>query len=361
MSVKSARGEVVTDLDVLSEAYVPPKLVGRDGDIQSLERSLAPALKRKRPFNVWIWGPPGSGKTAVARHVFTKLREKTAVLTAYVGCRDHDTLYGVLSAIIQQLAILGAETPSAQVKLDALRRFAKDRPLITFLDDFDICVPKQRNAILSSLLGMARCGIVCLSGSGHMLDALDEKIASRLSPYVLSLSAYSEDDMLMLLCSRAGQALAPETYDDEILRQISVSVMGDARKALHCLQAAAHQAEQEGVGKISPAHIRRVCETLGPVVDSKLAGRVNAHERLILNLIRDNNSIDSPHLREAYLHACEELGATPVAPRTFTDYLAHLLHLGFIKLDELNSRGNTRVFIPGELAGHAVEVAGRLP
>jgi len=196
----------------------------------------------------------------------------------------------------------------------------------------DTCVPKQRKAVLSSLLGIARCGVVCISSCRHTLDALDEKMASRLNPQVLNFPAYSEDDMLLLLNSRAGQALTPGTYDDGILRRICISVDGDARKALRCLQAAAHLAEHEGATKIMPIHIHKVSQTLGGTRDSTVAGQVRPHERLILNLVREHQSIDSPRLREEYLRVCEELGASPVATRTFTDYLAHLLHLGFIKL-----------------------------
>ena len=45
---------------------------GRAGELRLLHCALFP---RPRPLTVWVWGGPGTGKTAVVDHLLTMRRE----------------------------------------------------------------------------------------------------------------------------------------------------------------------------------------------------------------------------------------------------------------------------------------------
>jgi len=92
---------IFQDRNVLSPHYIPEHLPYRDKEIEKIMKILAPALSQKRPNNLFIYGKPGTGKTASTKHVLDRLervKEKygAKVESLYINCRVHNTKYQVL-------------------------------------------------------------------------------------------------------------------------------------------------------------------------------------------------------------------------------------------------------------------------
>jgi len=84
--------------EALSPHFTPPKLPYREDEIKTVVGLMAPAIKREKPSNVFIYGKTGVGKTIVARFVSSELesmcREQGMPLyVSYINNKVHDSKY----------------------------------------------------------------------------------------------------------------------------------------------------------------------------------------------------------------------------------------------------------------------------
>ncbi|MEM1559740.1 MAG: AAA family ATPase, partial [Candidatus Bathyarchaeia archaeon] len=121
-----SRYPIFRNRDALRPEYVPDNLPHRDEQIQRLAFILAPSLKGSLPSNVFLYGKPGTGKTAVTHFVLNRLRIKaketeSSIAISYVNCRIAGTEYRVLSSLCSSI---GVDVPFTGLsKAEVFQRF----------------------------------------------------------------------------------------------------------------------------------------------------------------------------------------------------------------------------------------------
>ena len=114
----SGPSKVIWDGGILSGETAGLRPVGRQKQIRRITVCLSPMRQGQSPINAWLYGPPGSGKTLVARWTVEEACSSGTRIGVYVNCGQHKSLYPVLHAIIDQMKILGAETQYMDVKFE---------------------------------------------------------------------------------------------------------------------------------------------------------------------------------------------------------------------------------------------------
>lgn len=107
----------------------PPALLGREAELLQLEALLA----REDVRLVSILGFGGVGKTALARALFERLRQRPAPACAWVDLQAADTADAMLDSMASQLGVVAHES-SLQAQLEA---WLAARELLVFLDNFE--------------------------------------------------------------------------------------------------------------------------------------------------------------------------------------------------------------------------------
>ena len=327
---------------VFEETYLPASVPARKPQIAEILSCLSPVLSGHVPVNLWLHGPPGSGKTSGAMHVVSRLKESMPLQSAYVNCWEKRTFFEVLDEVVSQLRILRAEQHRVSTKLERIGRHLGDQPSVLVLDDIDRMKPAERAATVYNMATAASMGIVCIARSERALFDLDDRARSRLAPRLVRFAAYSQKDLVSILRHRAEAGLSPSSCSAKELKEIAACADGDARTAIRTLRNAAELAAP-GIRKLSLRGLRKQREQMETARNAHLLQSLTADHRILHRIVKDFGQILSPDLWQQYLQRCESISRRPIALRTFWKYTGRLTLSGLIISCQSRQKGNVNL------------------
>ncbi len=218
------------------------QLVGPDGVLQSL-------LARGELPSLVLWGPPGSGKTTLARLLSEAAGAEMVAFSA------------VLSGVKEARSVM-AEAQQ--------RRRREGRRTVLFVDEIHRFNRAQQDAFLPYV----EQGDVILLGATTENPSfeLNRALLSRLKVFVLDPLAEDELVEILLLALRdeeRGLATAGVEVEEDVLRRIARMAAGDARQALNHLELAVHLARAEGRPAADQALVTRAAQRAVAVYDKE--------------------------------------------------------------------------------------------
>jgi len=151
--------KIFVNRDLLRPDYIPEDLPHRETQIKRLGAILAPALIGSRPSNIFIYGVPGTGKTAVTQYVLKKLDTEgknngASLKIAFINCKHDNTDYRVLADVCEQV---GERVPFTGLAVsEVYKRFVKladdsKSSIFVVLDEVDSLVKKAGDEVLYKL------------------------------------------------------------------------------------------------------------------------------------------------------------------------------------------------------------------
>jgi len=209
----------VKDLAPLAERMRPQKISEYIGQQHLLKEGslLKRAIEEDKLFSMIFWGPPGSGKTTLARILANETKSKFVSFSA------------VLSGVKEIRAVIDEAR-------ELLER--KKTKMILFVDEIHRFNKAQQDAFLPHV----ESGLITLIGATTENPSF-EVIAPLLSrTRVMVLKPFSENDLLAILESalkdkQKGFGKISIKIDADVLRYLVSLADGDARSALNNLEA----------------------------------------------------------------------------------------------------------------------------
>ena len=191
------------------------KFFGQD-HLTSKGKPLREIIEKGVLHSMVFWGPPGTGKTTLAKLISLKLKANFISLSAVMAG------VGDIRKTVKEAKELRARTGNATVLfLDEIHRFNKSQQ--------DAFLPYLEDGTLTLI------GATTENPSFQLNNAL----LSRLRVYILK--QLTESSMKLVLSNalpELGQSKTPLQLEDQALNLIAAAADGDARKGLNILELA---------------------------------------------------------------------------------------------------------------------------
>jgi putative ATPase len=189
--------------------------------------ALRLAIEQGRPHSMVLYGPPGSGKTTLAR-----------MLAAHS------------EAVLEELSAVAAGKAEVRAVLErAAHRRERGVETVFFLDEIHRFNKAQQDALLPAV----EQGLITLIGATTENPAFEVNSAllSRLRVY--ALKPLSAEEIAQVLRAAAGRELGGAEVEADAIDFLAARSEGDARTALNALELAFGAARRRGEERVTLA------------------------------------------------------------------------------------------------------------
>ncbi|MGB9760458.1 MAG: Cdc6/Cdc18 family protein, partial [Thermoproteota archaeon] len=277
----------------LTEAFIPTRLLHREGQLRELERCLKPALRNRNIENAFLVGPSGTGKTTLAKWVLESYFKE---FSAYVNCWKYRSSHEILKEILLsfQIPVHGRESTGELNK--QLESLVKRKLIIVCLDEVD----QLDDFNILYILARSGCGLVLASTHYHALIDLPARIKSSLALTEIEFPAYTPNELFDILKDRVEYSFRPGTIKNNLIKIVSVAAEGDARVALEILRRAGKKAEDKGLKEVTIEEIKQAIKEAKKTKATFFLSKLNEHQKVIYEILGKRKRMASGMLYKEY-------------------------------------------------------------
>ncbi len=363
---------VFRDRNKLSPHYIPKRLPHRDHQTSLLDAvygSMLGNIKNAYPRFTQIIGDTGTGKTCTTVKFGEQITEKAKkegvnLKHVYVNCKvDGTTRYVLFGNLVRKVTpAISTRSLSPEEMIRQLIEYlkAEDMFLLATFDEIDYFIqtnPKEhiiydltRTTEMSPGEPSHVVGEIFIARSLKWHESLEPGEKSTLGMGVIEFPNYTGSQVREILEDRVEEAFKPGAVDEDTLELVcditaNPPVNGDIRVALDLLYYSGNLAENQGLNKVQPDHVRKVYGETNPTITTEDIANLDKNGRLVLlALVRSLRADKAAYVglrevRKSYELACEELGTKPTAK--FEEVVQDLVFRGIVDMKSLTELGVT--------------------
>lgn len=318
-------------------------ILNRDHEVNALHDRLT----LHGQSNLYVYGPRGSGKTAVAHQVVEQLPNN--IETSYISCLNNNTQYQVLDEMYYTLSgtRLGTGYHTSDLKHRIEEEFDKTDTVL-ILDEIDFLFANDGSDLLYYLSRLEPdhpLQIVGISANyPEPANIIDSRTYSSFHPEHIEFEPYTQEQAVDILSRHASGARETKEISHDAISHIASSTQ-NIRFGLHWLDLAINTADEHvSTEAVEIAHLEAIQR-----YQKTLLNDFTTHHYILLEAINqlvseNDHSIYTGAVYDRYDELCDDVEENNLSHRQLSDYLKHLNLLNIINVNHQQggTRGKTR-------------------
>jgi cell division control protein 6 len=342
---------IYKDREVLYALIPPTGLVHRTEQKNELIMELAPILMNSAVNCVFLYGNPGTGKTAVVTELLSELESEAKKRTlkikkVYVNCSENRTETTILIDALTQInpsknyPRLGWTRTKAASEFNNLLEAEKSH-VIMVLDEVDYALRESGDDIIYRLSRAnngteSRVSTILISNDIRVADFIKPKTQSTLGRVKIIFSPYTAEELEDIIVDRAKFAFNKDVVSQQIVQKIAeieASRGGDARKALELLDSCAKIALAQNKQKITMDLVDQADSNLEKDNVLHTLNTLTKHQKLLYLAILQSNKdeFNGGEVYQHYTEVCAKNNVEPLSVRRVRTFLVEFSEMGLIE------------------------------
>lgn len=339
------------DRDILYSLEPPTGFLHRVEQKNELVMELAPILMGSAVSCVFVYGNPGTGKTALVLELMKELGAEAdnkgiKLKTAYINCSENRTETAILMEILSQLNPDREYPKMGWTRTKAASEFNKaldkaGQHLLIILDEVDYVLKESGDDILYRLSRInsdagSKISSLIISNDVRVSDYIKPRTQSTFGRVKVIFSPYTADELFDILRERAKFAFKPGVVGDAVIKKISEiegQRHGDARKAMEMLDACAKIALSKKRNKITLDLVEEADRNLEREQMLDVMSTLTKHQKIVYLVIlkHPDKIVAGSDIFKIYLEECESYNIKPLSERMVRSFLINFTELGLIE------------------------------
>ncbi|MBI2669051.1 AAA family ATPase [Candidatus Woesearchaeota archaeon] len=325
------------DTVFLSYDFQPKILSCRENEQQRFAIGIRPLLQGNNGRNVFVYGPPGVGKSTACKHVLRELEETTDdIASMYINCWKENTTFKIFYKLCEDLGFKFIQSKKTSELWDLIKSKLNRTAVVFVFDEIDKL--EDTDFLYAILEDIYRKSIFLITNYRDSYSEMDERIRSRLNPEFLFFRPYNEVEIAQILKQRRGYAFVQDCWDEDSFAEIieKCAETNDVRIGLYLMREAGNIAEERNSKRIITSH---VAEAIKKVDEFHIKPKEGLEDDLlkILDIIKEQ---DGKKIGEIYSTYVERIGE--ISYRHFQRKILKLSEARFITAEKISGgEGNT--------------------
>lgn len=280
----------IVNENVFAYNWIPPELPGREKHLMQIRMFLSRS-KGGTPSNIYITGPPGTGKTVTAKYLAKKF-----VNGIYIP--PSRTLWSALSGILRGKT----GTPTDRL-INLLAKKVGSKFMVIIFDEIDRLIRNDdyAEAGLMKILDTVPAPLILISNDIMLENKLSAQFLDRLQAKI-RYTPYTYEELARILKQRIQYGVLGKVEEEAILK-LAIHIArtsGSAREAIDYLFFALRLAEERHAEILTVDIVDEVISWFTKLDIMTLIGSLTSQQRKVLYAVVRANSEGIYYLREIY-------------------------------------------------------------
>jgi len=335
---------LIKNEEALDFEFLPKILPFREKEQRFIAECIKPLFKKRNGRNVVMYGPPGIGKTAAARHVIRELEEETdEVYPIYINCWQNNTTYKVMVEVCEHLGYRLVQNKKTVDLCKIVASMINKKTAAFIFDEIDKA--EDYDFLYFLLENIYKKSICLITNFKEWLGMLDSRIKSRLMPEMLEFRQYNEYETKEILKLRASYAFPEGVLEDAAFNRIAKKTyeLRDIRTGLFLMREAALIAEDQSKKKISLSDVEKAIAKLEDF-SVKSSAELEEDTRFILSIVKEHSGKKIGDLYKIY----QDKGGRHTY-KTFQRKIKELNKNNFISTKKQTGKGGNTTIVEKKL------------
>ncbi|MBI2576826.1 AAA family ATPase [Candidatus Woesearchaeota archaeon] len=325
---------------VLDFSFMPKVIPFRETQQRFVASCIQPLFQKRNGKNVFVFGPPGVGKTVALKHVVGELEEQTEeIIPLYLNCWQKNSTFKIYVELCEQLGYPYTQNKGTEDLFKVVKNQLNKRSAVLVFDEIDKV--EDMDFLYAILEEVFRKSIIVVTNYPDWLQGVEERVRSRLMLQQLEFKPYNAQETRGILQQRVEHAFFPDVVQPDAFEAVLMQAVekGDIRIGLTLLREAGMIAEDKASRKISGEHVKEAMGKFAQVAFGS-SKDLDGDMQMAISLIQKNGSVKMGDLFEHYQKA-----GGKSAYRTLARKINKLGELHFLDLEkkEGGSEGTTTI------------------